>query len=608
MSTRLILSLADIDLRFGNKQIFKDTSFHILERDRVCLIGRNGAGKTTLMRMVSGDLEIDAGERFVLPGLTIGYLAQQVHAQKDMTVRGFVLAGLPKDEQGEEYAFRADMVLEPLGLEADALMESLSGGQLRRAALARALVVEPDLLLLDEPTNHLDLQAIEWLEDYLKSYRGALVCVSHDRAFLAAVSTKVLWIDRTQIRTCPTGYADFDDWMERQLEIEASTIHNMEKKLQAEIGWTQGGVSGRRKRNVRRLRELNQLRDKIKTDKAAYKAQRMSIEMDPLQKIQASKIVAEFRHVSHRFGKKTILNDFVYRMMRGDRIGILGKNGSGKSTFLKCLTQEMQPDQGQVWMAKTIEVSYFDQHRVALDPKKRIRDILCPNGGDYVQIGSGEKAKMKHFRAYLKDFLFDPRGADDLVGTLSGGQQNRLLLASILARPGNLMILDEPTNDLDMDTLDMLQDMLADYDGTLVVVSHDRDFLDRCVTQVMAFEGDGVIEHHIGGYTDYLQAVKPELAAKQNAKTPQAAPKPVKAAKEKISFKFLHEHKELPGRITKLEAEIASLQEELNDPSLYMQKPERFDSASKRFSRAKDELEKAETRWLELEELIAASS
>ncbi len=607
MNSRLILSLADIDLRFGNKQIFKEASFHIQERDRICLIGRNGAGKTTLMRLIAGDLELDAGERFMLPGLTVGYLAQQVEADHTETVRHYILKGLPRDEQGEEYSYRADMVLEPLGLEADAIIGSLSGGQLRRASLARALVVEPDLLLLDEPTNHLDLQAIEWLEGYLQAYRGALVCVSHDRAFLAAVSTKVFWIDRTQIRTCPTGYAGFEDWQEQQLEIEAATIHNMEKKLQAEVGWTQGGAPPRRKRNVRRLRELHQLRDKIKSDKASYTAQRTSITLDPLQKVQASKIVAEFRHVSHRFGKKVILDDFVYRMMRGDRIGVLGKNGSGKSTFLKCLTGEMQPDKGQVWMAKTIEMSYFDQHRVALDPKKRIRDILCPNGGDHVVLGTEEKPKFLHFRAYMKNFLFDPRDADHLVGSLSGGQQNRLLLAAIMARPGNLLILDEPTNDLDMDTLDMLQEMLADYPGTLVIVSHDRDFLDRTITQVMAFEGDGQIEHHLGGYSDYLASVNPQAAHTPKQQVAASKPKPKAAtSKPKVSFKLVHEHKELPGRIAALESEITSLQTELNDPQLYMANPERFDSASRRFGKAKEELERAETRWLELEELIAS--
>lgn len=611
MANRLLLSIEDAHLTFGGKPLFEGLTLHIAEGDKICLVGKNGAGKTTLMRLMTGDIDLDGGKRFMLPNIRIGYLAQRVDHSPTETVRQFILSGLPKDKRNEENNHKADIVMAPLGLHAEDLMGNLSGGQLRRAALARALLEEPDLLLLDEPTNHLDLAAIEWLEDYLNRYSGAVLCVSHDRAFLNAISRKVFWIDRGIIRTCPKSYAEFDDWAEAIIEQEARELQNMQKKLQAEVDWTQGGVTGRRKRNVRRMRELHRLREKIRQDKAAYNQVTAKIEMDALAVSIASKRIAEFKQVNKSFENTRILNNFSMQILRGDRIGILGKNGSGKSTFLKLLIDELKPDSGLIQRAKNMSISYFDQSRSDLDPQKTLWETLCPSGGDHVFIGGDEEKKSVHVCGYLKSFLFDPKMARDRVSTLSGGQQNRLMLAKILSNPGNVLILDEPTNDLDMDTLDMLQGILADYQGTLIIVSHDRDFLDRTVTEVLAFEGDAVVQSHLGGYSDYLEA-KQKTAGKVIAKKtvaiePTITPAPAKT-NNKLSFKLKHELENLPAKIASLEAEIAHFNLMLSDPKLYMEQPETFDRATRHLARAKESLEQAEIRWLELTELQEATS
>jgi ATP-binding cassette subfamily F protein uup len=607
MADRVLISLEDIALTFGGKPLFEGLTMHIAEGDKICLVGKNGAGKTTLMRLILGELELDGGTRFLLPGTTIGYLAQTVAHEPGDTVHQFVMSGLKIEERTEDRHHLADIVMEPLGLESGAIMHTLSGGQLRRAALARSLITEPDILMLDEPTNHLDLHAIEWLEQYLSYYRGALVCVSHDRTFLTNISRKVFWIDRGQIRVCPTGYAGFPEWSEMIIEQEARELSNMQKKLAAEVDWTQGGVTGRRKRNQRRLNELRRLREKLKSDKAAYGQRLKAIDADPLKPTPGSKIVVEFKHVDKSFardGKEIpILKDFNLRILRGDRIGVLGKNGSGKSTFIKLLVNELEPDKGRIFRGKTIDIAYFDQNRVALDPKKTLWDTLCPNGGDHVFLGHGDNQRSIHVCGYLKNFLFDPKMARDRVGTLSGGQQNRLLLALLLTKPGNVLILDEPTNDLDMDTLDMLQEILADYEGTLLIVSHDRDFLDRTVTEVLAFEGEAKVEGYLGGYTDYVEAKRKQTSQAKKIAAPKiaAAPAPEKSV-AKMSGKERHELEKLPGRIANLEKEIAELRELLLDADLYMKDPEHFDKSTRRFGRAEKELETAESRWLELEE------
>ncbi len=612
MAENVLISLEDVRLTFGGKPLFEGLKMHICEGDKICLVGKNGAGKTTLMRLIIGNLELDGGRRFAMPGITIGYLAQTVAHIPTDTVHQFVMSGLKPEDQTEAKHHLADMAITPLDLNPDSLMGTLSGGQLRRAALARALIAEPDILLLDEPTNHLDLAAIEWLEQYLNAYRGALVCVSHDRAFLAAISRKVFWIDAGMIRVCPEGYRNFEAWAEQIVEHEARALQNMQKKLAAEVDWTQGGVTGRRKRNQRRLGELYKLREKLKADKAAYNQRMQKIDIENMPPAQASKIIVEFKHVDKSFTTSEreipILKDFNLRIVRGDRIGILGKNGSGKSTFIKLLIGELEPDAGRVFRGKTIEIAYFDQNRIQLNPKKTLWDTLCPNGGDYVFLGKGQE-RPQHVCGYLKSFLFDPRNARDRVETLSGGQQNRLMLAKLMTNPGNVLILDEPTNDLDMDTLDMLQELLSEYEGTLLIVSHDRDFLDRTVTEVLAFEGDTKIEGYMGGYSDYHAAKKkllappPKKSSQKNAPAPVIAEQPESAPKIKLSGKHKHELEKLPERIAALEQEITTLKDTLLDVDLYTSDPERFDNATRRFATAQHELEVAESRWLELEEL-----
>jgi ATP-binding cassette subfamily F protein uup len=609
MADRVLISLEDVTLTFGGKPLFEGLRMHITEGDKICLVGKNGVGKTTLMKLIMGELELDGGTRFAFPGTTIGYLAQTVEHNKKDNVHQFVMSGLKKEDQTENKHHMADKVIMPLDLDPDAIMGTLSGGQLRRAALARALIAEPDVLLLDEPTNHLDLSAIEWLEQYLNQYRGALVCVSHDRAFLAAISRKVFWIDRGMIRTCPDGYRNFEAWAELIIEQEARELQNMQKKLAAEVDWTQGGVSGRRKRNQRRLSELFRLREKLKSDKAAYNQRMRSIDIETLTPAQASKIIVEFKHVDKSFSNNgrtiPILKDFNLRILRGDRIGILGKNGSGKSTFIKLLVGEIEPDAGRVFRGKTIDIAYFDQNRAELNPNKTLWDTLCPNGGDHVFLGK-DRARSQHVCGYLKSFLFDPKIARDRVGTLSGGQQNRLMLARLLTNPGNVLILDEPTNDLDMDTLDMLQELLSEYEGTLLIVSHDRDFLDRTVTEILAFEGNSIVEAHMGGYSDY-QAAKKKAASPVGKKSAAAikeiaSPTPAIAI-IKMTGKQKHELEKLPGKIIALEKELSELRDTLLDAELYVKDPETFTTASRRFARAQSELETAETRWLELEEM-----
>ena len=610
----LILSLEEITLTFGGKPLFEGLTLHVNDRDRICLVGKNGVGKTTLMRLMVEDLELDAGKRFLLPGITIGYLAQQVTFEAEQTVKEFVLSGLPKEEQTPENSYLADMVISPLGLEPEMKMGPLSGGQVRRAALAQALVKDPDILLLDEPTNHLDLQAIEWLEGYLNSFSGAVICVSHDRRFLANISRKVFWMDRGKVKICPYGYAKFDEWQEEQIQQEARELKNLQKKVEAEHGWTQGGVSGRRKRNVRRLNELGRLREKLKKDKAAYYQRSQKMALDALETPNASKVSAEFKHVSKTFereGKKLkILDDFNHLILKGDRLGVLGKNGSGKSTFLKMLVKELEQDSGHIFRSKTLNISYFDQNRSDLDPNLTLWETLCPTGGQDVFLGrdeEGNPAKTIHVCGYLKRFLFDPSIARHKVATLSGGQQNRLLLAKILASPGNLLILDEPTNDLDMDTLDMLQEMLADYPGTLIIVSHDRDFLDRSVTEILAFEGDAKVQHVFGGYSDYQREIlgvkAKQMKSEKAAEKPKTStPEPLDLMKKPLTYGEKLELDKIPQEIEKIQTQMEKIQTQLDDATLFERDPDQFHSLISDFEKAKHTLAETEARWLELEE------
>lgn len=625
MASTLLLSVEEGGISFGEKTLFEDLTFHIHDGNKICLVGKNGTGKTTLMRIVTGEAHLDAGERWQLPGTHIGYLQQDVAIIPGQTVYDFVFETVKADTEEEKQlnAYKVDAILTPLELEPQRTMDLLSGGQVRRAALARALVENPDILLLDEPTNHLDLHIIEWLENYLKSYRGALVCVSHDRAFLETISDRVFWLDRGRIKICPKGFSHFEEWSEMLLEQEARELKNREKTVGLEVEWASRGVKARRKRNQRRLEMMREARDKLLQDKSAYRRMMAKIELDPLEYEVSSKIVAEFIKVRKTFVREgaadlPILEGFSLRIQRGDRIGILGKNGSGKTTFLRMLVDEIEPDAGKVKRAKELTFSYFDQKRKDLKPEATVKDILCPQGGDYLKV----MGKTRHVCGYLKDFLFDPSQVDQRVGTLSGGQKNRLLLAKILANPGSFLILDEPTNDLDMDTLDHLSEILAAYQGTLIIVSHDRDFLDQTVTKILAFEGNAKIDGYIGGYSDYIQAKKqqgggefsddgeiitPSKPSRKENKpaVPVVTAPSVATTPNRMSYKYVHELEKLPGKIAALEKDVAAFEEAMADPSLYMRDPELFDRTARKLGNARADLEKLETRWLELEDMKA---
>ncbi len=606
---RVLLSVQDALVTFGGAPLFEDLTFHILEGDRTCLVGKNGAGKSTMMNIIRGLKDIDQGERWVLAGTTIGYLQQDIALKVGQTVKDFILEDLREENQTDAFTYRMEMVAEPLHISLDDRMDQLSGGQKRRAALARALVEDPDILLLDEPTNHLDLDVIIWLEQYLRSYRGAFLCISHDRKFLANISDKVFWLDRGNLRVCPKGYAQFDDWSQMMIEQEERELKNREKLLDVEVDWASRGVKARRKRNVRRLALMKDERERLRADKSAFNRMMAKVEVEGGAYEGSSKIVAEFIKVHKSFEDKKILDGFSIRITKGDRIGILGKNGSGKSTFLKLLIGELDADAGKVKRNKEIEFSYFDQNRQDLKLDESLWTNLVPSGGDYINV----MGKQRHVCGYLKDFLFDPSSARHSVSTLSGGQKNRLLLAKVLADPKSFLILDEPTNDLDMDTLDVLEEILSVYQGTLIIVSHDRDFLDQTVSKILAFEGDGEIQGYIGGYSDYLEARQKQnqpqsTSEEEQNKDNKSAILPMSSVSKKLSYKLQYELENLPKKIAALEAEIAGLVVVLQDADLYTRDADAFFKSTERLDVAKVELEEAEMRWLELEELREASS
>lgn len=610
MVGQLILSIREASVTFGVKPLFEDLSFNIHENDKICVVGKNGAGKTTMMQLISGERELDTGERWQTPGLHIGYLQQDVPFDGEQTVGDFIFDGLQEDRKNDDYLYMIDMMTVPLELNKDDKLKKLSGGQMRRAALARSLVEEPNILMLDEPTNHLDLSAIEWLEEYLQGYRGTLLCISHDKTFLSNISDKVFWLDRGKVRVCPQGYGHFDEWSQMMLEQEERELAKRSKLVSIEVEWASRGVKARRKRNMKRVADMKSAREKLKSDKSSFNKIMRKIDLEPLPAEKSSKVMLEFHKVSKKFkddtGEKIILDQFSMRVMRGDRIGILGHNGSGKTSFLKMVTKQMDPDMGKIKLARNAEIAYFDQRREGLKLDKSMWKNLCGDGGEFIDVGG----KKRHVCGYLKDFMFDPKSAQDLVSTLSGGQKNRLMLAKVLANPGNFMILDEPTNDLDMDTLEMLEEIVANYKGTLFVVSHDRDFLDQTVSEIIAFEGNGEVKSYLGGYSDYLaernkNSKNPAKTGNESKKKSSSNKKKIEEKKpaKKLSYKIQFELDSMPKKIESLTSEIASLHDKLGQGNLYMEQPEEFDKLSKRVSCAEKERDVAEIRWIELMEI-----
>jgi ABC transport system ATP-binding/permease protein len=591
-----LLTLQDIHLTFGGTPLLEGAELSIGERERVCLVGRNGSGKSTLLKIAAGLVEFDRGARFAQPGATIRYLAQEPDLSGFASTLAYVEAGLaPGDD-----AYRARYLLEQLGLTGDEEPARLSGGEARRTALARVLAPQPDILLLDEPTNHLDLPAIEWLESELANSRSALVLISHDRRFLERLSRATVWLDRGITRSVPRGFSEFEAWRDQVLEEEEREHHKLGRKIVAEEHWMRYGVTARRKRNMRRVGELAALRKDFREHRRALG----SVTMTTTEAEMSGKLVAEADNIAKTFAVEPIVRDFSIRIQRSDRIGLVGPNGAGKTTLLKLLTGMLAPDSGTIKLGTNIAMVTLDQGRAALDPLVSVRDTLTGGRGDQVFVGG----QPRHVIGYLRDFLFAPEQAGTPVSALSGGERGRLLLAKALAQPSNLLVLDEPTNDLDLETLDLLEEMIDDYPGTVMLVSHDRDFLDRTVTAVVVAEGDGRWNVYAGGYSDMVaqrgEGVTAKAVAKGEAKAPrEKSEAPASAPKSRLTFRDKHALETLPARIAKLEGDIAKLSKTIADPNLYAKDRAAFDRASAALGKAQAELAQAEDDWLRLEEL-----
>ena len=568
--------------------------------DRLGLVGRNGSGKSTLLKIAAGLVEPDDGERIVQHGKTVCYLPQEPDLSQFATTLDAAISGIGTTADPH----RAEHYLERLGLTGRERPATLSGGELRRCAIAQALTPQPDILLLDEPTNHLDLPAIEWLEGELAKMRAALVIISHDRRFLTTLTRATVWLDRGQLRRQQKGFADFEAWRDQVLEDEETARHKLDRKIVAEEHWVRYGVTARRKRNQKRLRDLNAMRRHVR-ERVGPTGQ---VAMSQNTANASGKWVAEVKDASKRFGGRTIVDALTIEVQRGDRLAIVGPNGAGKTTILNMLTGALKPDEGTIRLGVNIQLVTLDQRRDQLDTTTPLRDVLTGGGSDIVETGGGSK----HVVSYMKDFLFDANQAGTPVNTLSGGERGRLMLAIALARPSNLLVLDEPTNDLDLETLDLLQELLADYAGTALVVSHDRDFIDRVATSVLAFEGDGKWVEYAGGYSDMMaqrgadvpearQSDKGPVARTGKKQTASSEMAPSRRAQGRLGFKEKHALKTLPDRMAALEREIATLDETLADPDLYMRDAEAFNAAIARRDAAHKDLQAAEEEWLALE-------
>ncbi len=593
MAAAPILALQSIRLTLGASLLLDNAELSVLPGDKIALVGRNGSGKSTLLRIAAGEIEPDGGRRFLQPGATIRYLPQEPDLGGYATTLDYAAAGL---EAGND-PHRARYLLEQLGLTGAEDPARLSGGEARRAALARVLAPEPDILLLDEPTNHLDLPSIEWLEAELAALRSALVIVSHDRRFLSDLTRATVWLDRGTARRLDRGFAAFEDWRDGVLEEEETARHKLDRQIVREEHWLRYGVTARRKRNVRRLQGLADLRRERREQKRQVGTVKLAVTEADL----SGRLVLEAENISKRFGERVIVRDFSTRVLRGDRLGIVGANGAGKTTLIRLLTGALEPDSGRVRLGSGIELATLDQRRASLDPATTLKQALTAGGSDTLLVGG----QPRHVMGYMKDFLFTPEQAGTAVGKLSGGERGRLALARLLALPSNLLVLDEPTNDLDLETLDLLQEMLGDYPGTVIVVSHDRDFLDRVATSLVVAEGDGRWTEYAGGYSDMVAQRGHGVgtpAASRAEKAPRATPAATAPApRQKLSFKHKHALETLPARIAALEAEMAALGARLADAGLYARDPKAFAAASERLAAAQAEKAAAEDEWLALE-------
>lgn len=591
-----IYTLREISLTFGVKPLFTSVSLNICRGDKICLIGRNGSGKSTLLKIISGVLEPDNGEIFIQPATKVSYMEQESDFSTYQTLREAVLSGLEEKDREKE-AYKADIWIKKFAIDENLSPLTASGGEVKKAALAKALISEPDILLLDEPTNHLDITTIEKLEEIIKNFAGAVVVISHDRAFLTHISNASLWLDRGIIHANNKGFSAFEAWQEAILNQEIIKEKYLNKKIEEETEWLHKGVTARRRRNQGRLRRLQQLR----LERREQVKKIGSVDMEITEAAVRSKLVLEAKHISKSFGDREIVKDFSLRMLKGNRIGIVGPNGSGKTTLIRLLTENLAPDSGFLRLGKNLEMVYMDQKRAALDPSKTLWRTLCGEG-DHIFV----RGHYRHVVAYLKDFLFTAEQAQSPVSCLSGGEKNRLLLALSLAQPSNFLVLDEPTNDLDMDTLDLLQEVLDEYEGTILLVSHDRDFLNKITTSMLYMKGDGTVLEHIGTYEELYQkyianAPKEKTIIKAKAKEDKPVKNSVKTPR--LSYKDQRLYEVLPQEIAELEKEITKTEQALSDPNLYTSNPDEFYRLTETLATLKQSKDEKETKWLEIEML-----
>tara|TARA_B000000609_G_scaffold20571_1_gene12586 strand:- start:182 stop:1999 length:1818 start_codon:yes stop_codon:yes gene_type:complete len=602
MSNQLLLSLKEVIVSYHKKEVFKELDLIIHRKDFIALVGKNGAGKSTLMNVLTENHEIDNGEIWKIDNLKISYFNQNFFFidESQSIEKEIYSILLDKNED-----FQIDIFCNYLGLDKNSLIKNLSGGQKRRVGLIKTLINKSDILLLDEPTNHLDLDTIIWLENYLKRLDCAILCVSHDRQFLKNFTNKIFWIDRSKIKINNHGYADFESWSKALLAQEERELQNRKQFVNIEVNWANKGVKARVKRNTRRLEQARELQQNLDQDISAFKKATKKIEIKLVKdETKNFRHVAEFHNASFYYhSEQNLLKNFNLKINKKDRIGLLGSNGSGKSTFLKILLGEVALKEGSLKIRKELEFSYFDQLRNDLKDSKPIKKILVPSGGDYLKANQ----KERHVCSYLKDFHFDPSKANDPVGSLSGGMKNRLLLSKVLANPKSGLILDEPTNDLDTDTLDLVESMLSEYNGTLIVVSHNRDFLDKLVNKILYFKGNGEVLIFNGGYNDFL-AHKDELiglpkASQNDDKSEEPSKKSNISNKKKITFKLKFELDNLPKEIDQIKEDLKALDKILSNPNLFNEDQDKFIETSEKIGALQLLLEEKEDRWLELLEI-----
>ena len=603
MSSSLIYSLREAYISYSKKEIFTNLTFNLHRGELIALVGKNGVGKSTLMNVISGKQDIDQGESWNPEGLQLSYFNQDFNfINEDQTID----TELKKLFRNENEHYKIDIFCENLFLDKEKNINTLSGGQKRRVGLIKSLIVDSDILLLDEPTNHLDLESIVWLENYLKNYNGAILCVSHDRQFLNNFTNKVFWLDRGNLKVSPKGFNNFDQWSSDLLDQEARELKNRRQFVNIETDWASRGVKARVKRNIKRVQRAKELKHQLESDVSSYKRAVAKIKTKAIAASDnEAKSIIEFYNTFLSYKSDTpkiILKDFTFQIAKNDRIGVLGNNGTGKSSFLKILVGELQVDKGTLKVKKDLEFSYFDQMRNDLKDDLPIKKILVPNGGDYIKV----YGKERHVCSYLKDFMFDPSKVNETVKTLSGGQKNKLLLSKVLANPKTGLILDEPTNDLDIETLDLLEEMLVQYKGTLLIVSHDRDFLDQTVNKILFFEGDGKVTFFNGGYSDFLQyqSIIEEEKKQINSILGNNKTKSKKDTKEprnkKLTYKLEYELEHIPSLIDKLNQNIKDMQEQLSNPDLITSNKDLFIDLTKKLQDYNSNLEKSEERWIEL--------